>query len=713
LSVTYDDAVNAVRAFAAVMAENKAYLTELDSAIGDADHGINMDRGFQAVVGKLDGVAPGDIGAMFKTVGMTLVSTVGGAGGPLYGTLFLQLGVTTAGKSELSAEDWLAALTAAITGVQARGKAEPNDKTMLDTLMPAREALAEALTEGASFSEALQRSAAAGHDPACGAQGTRQLPGRAQRRAPGPGVHVVVPTTEDVRRHLGRRLDRHHDARRRQQMADYVGALDQGTTSTRFMIFDHAGAVKGLDQKEHEQIFPKPGWVEHDPKEIWTRSQEVIDGALKNAGIGASDLAAVGITNQRETTVVWDRATGEPVYNALVWQDTRQQDLVDKIADGDQDRFRAKTGLPLATYFSGTKVRWILDNVDGARARAEAGELAFGNIDAWCIWNLTGGTNGGVHVTDVSNASRTMLMDLSTLDWDDDLCAAIGVPRSMLPEIRPSSAVYGEAVGTLAGIPVSGDLGDQQAATFGQAAYDVGDAKNTYGTGNFMLLNTGTEQVASKSGLLTTVGWKLGDAPAVYCLEGAIAVTGSLVQWLRDNLGLISTSEEVETLANTVEDNGGIYFVPAFSGLFAPYWRGDARGAIVGMTRYVNKGHFARAALEATAWQTREVLDAMEQDSGVKLKELKVDGGMVYDDTLMQFQADCLQVPVIRPKVAETTALGAAYAAGLAVGFWKSYDDLRTNWGKDKEWTPNMSADEVASQYAQWKKAVTKTFDWV
>jgi glycerol kinase len=495
-------------------------------------------------------------------------------------------------------------------------------------------------------------------------------------------------------------------------MADYVGALDQGTTSTRFMIFDHAGAVKGIDQKEHEQIFPKPGWVEHDPKEIWARSQEVIDGALAKAGITAADLAAVGITNQRETTVVWDRKTGEPVYNALVWQDTRQQDLVDKIADGNQDRFRDKTGLPLATYFSGTKVRWILDNVEGARARAEAGDLAFGNIDAWCIWNLTGGTQGGVHVTDVSNASRTMLMDLSTLDWDDELCEAIGVPRAMLPEIKPSSAVYGEATGTLAGIPVSGDLGDQQAATFGQAAYDVGDAKNTYGTGNFMLLNTGTEQVPSKSGLLTTVGWKLGDAPAVYCLEGAIAVTGSLVQWLRDNLGLIKTSEEVETLANTVKDNGGIYFVPAFSGLFAPYWRGDARGAIVGMTRYVNKGHFARATLEATAWQTREVLDAMESDSGVKLKELKVDGGMVYNDTLMQFQADCLQVPVIRPKVAETTALGAAYAAGLAVGFWNSYEDLRKNWGKDKEWTPKMGPDEVATEYAQWKKAVTRTFDW-
>ena len=497
-------------------------------------------------------------------------------------------------------------------------------------------------------------------------------------------------------------------------MADYVGALDQGTTSTRFMIFDHAGAVIGVDQREHEQIFPQPGWVEHDPKEIWTRSTEVIDGALKKAGLAASDLAAVGITNQRETAVVWDRNTGEPVYNALVWQDTRQQDIVDALsAEGGQDRFRDKTGLPLATYFSGTKVRWILDNVEGARARAEAGDLMFGNIDSWCIWNLTGGIDGGRHVTDVSNASRTMLMNLATLDWDDDLLSAIGVPRSMLPEIRPSSEVYGMAKGTLAGVPVAGDLGDQQAATFGQAAYDVGDAKNTYGTGNFMLLNTGTEMVPSKQGLLTTVGWKLGDQPAVYCLEGSIAITGALVQWLRDNLGLISTSQEVETLAATVEDNGGIYFVPAFSGLFAPYWRGDARGAIVGMTRYVNKGHFARATLEATAWQTREVLDAMEVDSGVKLKELKVDGGMVYNDLLMQFQADCLQVPVIRPKVAETTALGAAYAAGLAVGFWSSYDDLRQNWGKDKEWTPQMDAAVVAKDYAEWKKAVTRTLDWV
>ena len=497
-------------------------------------------------------------------------------------------------------------------------------------------------------------------------------------------------------------------------MADYVGAIDQGTTSTRFMIFDRGGNVIGIDQKEHEQIYPKAGWVEHDAMEIWARTTDVVSGALAKANITSADLAAVGITNQRETTLVWDRKTGQPVYNALVWQDTRQQDIVDMVADGNQDRLREKTGLPLATYFSGTKIRWILDNVEGARARAEAGDLMFGNMDTWVIWNLTGGIDGGVHVTDVTNASRTLLMNLATLDWDDELLSIVGVPRAMLPTIKASSEVYGSAKGEpLAGIPVEVDLGDQQAATFGQAAYDIGDAKNTYGTGNFMLLNTGTEMVPSKSGLLTTVGWKLGDQPAIYCLEGSIAITGALVQWLRDNLGMISTSQEVESLAATVDDNGGMYFVPAFSGLFAPYWRGDARGAIVGLTRYVNKGHFARAALEATAWQTREVLDAMEADSGVTLKELKVDGGMVYNELLMQFQADCLQVPVIRPKVAETTALGAAYAAGLAVGFWSSYDDLRQNWGKDAEWTPKMSADEIEAEYAQWKKAVTKTFDWV
>jgi glycerol kinase len=491
-------------------------------------------------------------------------------------------------------------------------------------------------------------------------------------------------------------------------------AIDQGTTGTTCLVLDEELRITGRGYRELRQSYPQPGWVEHDPDEILRTVHEAAADALRDAGIAAADLAAAGITNQRETTVVWNRNTGEPLYNALVWQDTRTQGVVDELsADGGQDRFREKVGLPLATYFSGTKVKWILDNVEGARAAADAGDLVFGNIDTWVIWNLTGGVNGGKHVTDVSNASRTMLMGLESLDWDEGQLSAFGIPRSMLPTIMPSSAVYGEAIGTLAGIPVSGDLGDQQAATFGQAAYDIGDAKNTYGTGNFMLLNTGTDAVQSKSGLLTTLGWKLGDAPAVYCLEGAIAITGALVQWLRDNLGLISTSEEIETLAKTVEDNGGTYFVPAFSGLFAPYWRGDARGVIVGLTRYVNKGHIARAALEATAWQTREVLDAMEADSGVKLKELKVDGGMVYNDLLMQFQADSLQVPVIRPKVAETTALGAAYAAGLAVGFWNSYEDLRQNWGKDKEWTPKMDAGEVEREYAQWKKAVTRTFDWV
>jgi glycerol kinase len=497
-------------------------------------------------------------------------------------------------------------------------------------------------------------------------------------------------------------------------MAEYVGAIDQGTTSTRFMIFDHSGKVVGVDKREHEQIYPRPGWVEHDPKEIMIRTNEVIDAALKKAGVKASELAAVGITNQRETAVVWDRNTGEPVYNALVWQDTRTQDIVTELSrNGGQDRFREKTGLPLATYFSGTKVTWILDNVEGARAKAEAGDLVFGNIDTWVIWNITGATEGGRHVTDVSNASRTLLMNLETLDWDEGQLQALGVPRSMLPEIRPSSEVYASATGTLAGIPVAGDLGDQQAATFGQAAYDVGDAKNTYGTGNFMLLNTGTDIVPSKSGLLTTVGWKLGDQPAIYCLEGSIAITGALVQWLRDNLGFIKTSTEVEDVARTVEDNGGVYFVPAFSGLFAPYWRGDARGVIVGLTRYVNKGHIARAALEATAWQSREVVDAMEADSGVRLKELKVDGGMVYNDLLMQFQADVLGVPVIRPTVAETTALGAAYAAGLAVGFWDSYEDLRQNWGKDKAWDPKLDPGEREKEYHFWKKAVTRTFDWI
>jgi len=493
-------------------------------------------------------------------------------------------------------------------------------------------------------------------------------------------------------------------------MAKYAAAIDQGTTSTRFMIFDHAGRVVSVDQKEHEQIYPKPGWVEHNPMEIWERTQAVIHGALAKANIAPMDIAAVGITNQRETTVVWEKATGKPVYNAIVWQDTRTDEICNALAkDGGQDRFREKVGLPLATYFSGPKVKWILDNVPGVREKAEKGEVLFGNIDTWVIWNLT----GGVHVTDVSNASRTMLMNLETLDWDPDMLKVMGIPRAMLPKIMPSSAVYGDAKGELSGIPVAGDLGDQQAALFGQTCFSPGEAKNTYGTGCFMLMNTGTKPVQSKNGLLTTLGYKIGDQPAVYCLEGSIAITGALVQWLRDNLGLIQKSADVEDLARTVEDNGGIYFVPAFSGLFAPYWKSDARGVIVGMTRYVNKGHIARAALEATAFQTREVLDAMNKDSGVELTALKVDGGMVYNETLMQFQADILGVPVIRPVVAETTSLGAAYAAGLAVGFWAKVEDLRANWGKDKEWDPKMSAEERDRLYKGWLKAVTRTFDWV
>jgi glycerol kinase len=495
-------------------------------------------------------------------------------------------------------------------------------------------------------------------------------------------------------------------------MAEYAAAVDQGTTSTRFMVFDHGGQVVSIDQEEHEQIFPKPGWVEHDANEIWQRTQEVISAGLGK--VNASDIAAVGVTNQRETTVVWDRTTGEPVYNAIVWQDTRTDQICNElIAEGGQDRFRAKTGLPIATYFSGPKIKWILENDEGLREKAEAGDIIFGNIDSWVIWQLTGGTDGGVHVTDVTNASRTMMMSLETLDWDDEILGILSVPRAMLPEIRASSEVYGEATGDLAGIPVAGDLGDQQAALFGQTCFSIGEAKNTYGTGNFLLLNTGTEIVQSKSGLLTTLAYKIGDQPAIYCLEGAIAITGALVQWLRDNLGLISSAPEIEDLAKTVDDNGGVYFVPAFSGLFAPYWRSDARGVIAGLTRYVNKGHIARATLEATAWQTKEVVDAMNNDSGVDLTSLKVDGGMVQDELLMQFQADVLDVPVIRPTVAETTSLGAAYAAGLAVGFWSEVEDLRANWGKDKEWQPQMDPAERDKEYALWKKAVTRTFDWV
>jgi glycerol kinase len=497
-------------------------------------------------------------------------------------------------------------------------------------------------------------------------------------------------------------------------MAKYAAAIDQGTTSTRFMVFDHAGKVVCFDQKEHEQIYPKPGWVEHSPDEIWERTQSVIRGALQKGNIDPKDIAAVGITNQRETALVWDKKTGKPLYNAIVWQDTRTDTIINEFAkEGGQDRFRDKVGLPLATYFSGPKVKWILENVDGARAVADRGDAIFGNIDTFLLWHLTGGTNGGVHVTDVTNASRTMLMDLKTLDWDDEILKVMGIPRSMMPQIRSCSEVYGTAVGVLEGVPIAGILGDQQAATVGQTCFSAGEAKNTYGTGCFMIMNTGEEIVPSKSGLLTTLCYKMGEAKAVYALEGSIAITGALVQWVRDNLGMISSSPEIESLAKLVEDNGGVYFVPAFSGLFAPYWKSDARGAIVGLTRYVNKGHLARAVLEATAWQTREVLDAMEKDSGVHLKALKVDGGMVYNNTLMQFQSDVLGVPVIRPQVAETTALGAAYAAGLATGFWSNLEDLRQNWQIDHTWEPNMDEGAREKQYAMWKKAVTRTFDWV
>jgi len=492
-------------------------------------------------------------------------------------------------------------------------------------------------------------------------------------------------------------------------MAKYIAAIDQGTTSTRFMIFDTGGSVVAVDQKEHLQLYPKPGWVEHDPFEIWNNVQEVISGALRKGHINPKDIAAIGVTNQRETTVIWERSTGKPIYNAIVWQDTRTDVICNELSRGSgQDRLRPKTGLPLATYFSGPKVKWVLDNVPDAREKAEQGELLFGNIDTWVIWNLT-----GAHITDVTNASRTQLMDLSSLDWDNEILALLDIPRSMLPDIRSSSEVYGEAHGDLAGIPIAGDLGDQQAALFGQTCYTPGEAKNTYGTGCFMLLNTGEHPVPSKCGLLTTLGYKIGDKNAIYALEGSIAITGALVQWMRDNLKMIKKSTDIESLASEVEDSGGIYFIPAFSGLFAPYWRSDARGAIVGLTRYINRGHLARAVLEATAFQTREVLDAMEKDSGVKLTILKVDGGMVHNELLMQFQADILNVPVIRPMIAETTALGAAYAAGLAVGFWKNFDELRNNWHKDKEWQPNMDGVERENRYAGWKKAVTRTFNWI
>ncbi|GDY29157.1 glycerol kinase GlpK [Gandjariella thermophila] len=500
-------------------------------------------------------------------------------------------------------------------------------------------------------------------------------------------------------------------------MTQYVAAIDQGTTSTRCMVFDHSGGVVAADQMEHRQIFPRAGWVEHDPEEVWGNTREVTARALAKADLTAGDIAAVGITNQRETTVVWERSTGRPVHNAIVWQDTRTDAICQELAGrgGGQERYQSTTGLPLATYFSGPKIRWILDEVSGARDRAEAGELLFGNMDTWLLWNATGGPNGGQHITDATNASRTLLMNLDTLSWDGDICAEMGIPTAMLPEIRSSSEEYGRVRerGVLSGVPIAGILGDQQAATFGQACLSVGEAKNTYGTGNFVLLNTGNDKVMSRNGLLTTVCYKIGDRRTVYALEGAIAITGALVQWLRDNLGLIASAPEVEDLARTVDDNGGCYFVPAFSGLFAPYWRSDARGVIAGLTRFVNKGHLARAVLEATAFQTREVIDAMNADSGVPLKSLKVDGGMVANELLMQFQADILGVPVIRPVVAETTALGSAYAAGLAVGFWSGEDDIRANWAKDKQWDPTMDEETREREYQNWKRAVTRTFDWV
>jgi glycerol kinase len=502
-------------------------------------------------------------------------------------------------------------------------------------------------------------------------------------------------------------------------MAKYVAAVDQGTTSTRCMLFDHSGGVVSVHQLEHEQIYPKAGWVEHDPMEIWARTQDVIKGALEKASVKPGDIAAVGVTNQRETTVVWNPKTGKPYYNAIVWQDTRTDRICNALAkDGGQDRFRPKVGLPLATYFSGPKVKWVLENVDGVREAAERGEAVFGNIDSWVIWWLTGGPNGGAHVTDVSNASRTMLMNLKTLDWDKEILGIMGIPRQMLPRIVPSSDpdIYGTtpADGPFGdSIPVCGDLGDQQAALVGQTCYSPGEAKNTYGTGCFMLMNTGTEIVPSASGLLTTLAYKIGNEPAVYALEGSIAITGALVQWLRDNLNFFEKSPEVEDFAKQVDDAGGIYFVPAFSGLFAPYWQSDARGVIVGMTRYINKYHISRAALEATAYQTREVLDAMNKDSGVQLTALKVDGGMVYNNTLMQFQSDILGVPVVRPKVAETTALGAAYAAGLAVGFWDNLEDLRQNWQVDETWDPDMDMATRKQLYKGWLKAVQRTMGWV
>ena len=502
-------------------------------------------------------------------------------------------------------------------------------------------------------------------------------------------------------------------------MAKYVGALDQGTTSNRFIIFDHDGQIVAVDQKEHEQIFPQPGWVEHNPLEIWRNTQDVIRGALAKANLSGSDLAAIGITNQRETTVIWDKNTGKPFTNAIVWQCTRTDQICKELGrEQGQNRFRDKTGLPIATYFSGPKIKWILDHVAQARTAADKGEALFGTMETWIIWWLTGGPNKGSHVTDVTNASRTLLMDLNSLQWDEAILQALGIPQQILPRIVPSSdsSTWGKTLANgpvNAAIPVCGALGDQQAALVGQTCFDMGEAKNTYGTGCFLLLNTGHTPVPSRHGLLTTLGYQINDQRPVYCLEGSIAITGALVQWLRDNLNIISSAAEIEELAATVENNGGAYFVPAFSGLFAPYWRSDARGVIVGLTRFVNKGHIARAVLEASAYQTLDIVEAMNKDSGVELNKLKVDGGMVGNELLMQFQSDILDVPVIRPRVSETTALGAAYAAGLAVGFWSGTEELRKNWDIDKTWRPAMETKVRETYYRQWKKAVDRTFDWV
>jgi glycerol kinase len=496
-------------------------------------------------------------------------------------------------------------------------------------------------------------------------------------------------------------------------MGAYVGAIDQGTTSTRFIIFDKAGAIVSLAQREHAQIYPKPGCVEHDPLEIWQNTQGVIAEALAKGGLRPADLAAAGITNQRETTVLWDRRTGKPLHNALVWQDTRVDGLVAELArHGGRDRLRARTGLPLASYFSGLKLKWLLDNVPEARAKAESGDALFGTIDSWLVWSLTGGPDNGLHITDVTNASRTQLMDLAALDWDEEILALFGIPRACLPHIESSSEVYGRSRDPLAGVPIAGILGDQQAALVGQACFEPGEAKNTYGTGCFMLMNTGPTPFTSTCGLLTTLAYKFGEQNQVYALEGSIAVTGALVQWLRDSLSLIASSGEVETLARTVEDNGGVVIVPAFSGLYAPYWNEGARGLIGGLTRFAGKGHIARAALEATAYQTRDVLDAMVQDTGIAVKELRTDGGMVVNNLLMQFQADILDVPVVRPKVTETTALGAAYAAGLATGVWSGTDELVRNWSVDRRWTPGMKRERRAALYGGWRKAVERSLDW-